>query len=114
MVRPLIAPMAESAAESNAQGPLSDKTRTRVRAHAAAADNIGLFFGEDIFIAIGSILLMKGFLEQNGIRIEPLHFAMWAIPTGVLALLIHGARLVWLDRQLAKEHAASSGEERAA
>ncbi len=30
-----------------------------------------LFFGEDIFIAIGSILLIKSFLEQNGIAVEP-------------------------------------------
>jgi uncharacterized membrane protein len=111
MVRPLIAPMTESAAELHAKGSLSEKTRARVRANAAAADNIGLFFGEDVFIAIGSILLMKGFLEQNGIRIEPLHFAMWAIPTAVLALLIHGARLLWLDRQLAKENVASSAVE---
>ena len=64
MVRPLIAPMAEAAAEHR-EGELSDATRYRIRAHAAAADNIGLFFGEDIFIAIGSILLIRGFLDQN-------------------------------------------------
>ena len=39
---------------------------------SAATDNIGLFFGEDIFIAIASILLIKGFLEQDGIIVEPL------------------------------------------
>ena len=30
-----------------------------VKAIAAATDNVGLFFGEDIFIAIGSILLIQ-------------------------------------------------------
>lgn len=30
-------------------------TREEVRALAAATDNVGLFFGEDVFIAIGSI-----------------------------------------------------------
>lgn len=99
MVRPLIAPMAEGAAEHRL-GELSDATRWRIRAHAAAADNVGLFFGEDIFIAIGSILLIKGFLEQNGIRIEPIHLAVWAIPTAIAAFLIHATRLVLLDRRL--------------
>ena len=108
MVRPLIAPMAEAAAE-NRLGELSDQTRHRIRAHAAAADNIGLFFGEDIFIAIGSILLIRGFLEQNGFRIEPASLAVWAIPTAICAFVIHGARLVLLDRSLRKEVARSQG-----
>ncbi|WP_374578615.1 DUF969 domain-containing protein [Phenylobacterium sp.] len=99
MVRPLIAPMAEAAAESR-HGALPDPTRQFIRAHSAAADNIGLFFGEDIFIAIASILLIKGFLEQNGIFVEPLHLSVWAIPTAIIALLIHGSRLLMLDRRI--------------
>ena len=42
MVRPLVAPMAEAAAEARL-GPLSDTLRFRIRAHAAAVDNIALF-----------------------------------------------------------------------
>ena len=101
MVRPLIAPMAEAASETHI-GELSEKTRQRIRAHSAAADNVALFFGEDIFIAIGSILLIKGFLQQNGIVVEPLDLSVWAIPTAFLALVIHGARLLLLDRSLRK------------
>jgi uncharacterized membrane protein len=100
MVRPLIAPMAEAAAETK-HGELPLSIRERIRAYAAATDNVGLFFGEDIFIAIGSILLIRGFLEQNGIVIEPIHLALWAIPTAVAAFLIHGTRLLLLDRRLA-------------
>ncbi|OWK33307.1 DUF969 domain-containing protein [Sphingomonas dokdonensis] len=91
-VRPLIAPMAEAAA-GEAHDP------ERVKAMAAATDNIGLFFGEDIFIAIGSILLMKGVLEGYGIFVEPLHMSVWAIPTAIAAFVIHGGRLMWLDRK---------------
>lgn len=107
MVRPLLAPMAEGASESRF-GALSDATRYRIRAHSAAVDNIGVFFGEDIFIAIGSILLIKGFMEQNGIPIEPARLAIWAIPTAVAAFLIHGTRLLLLDRSLARAAAAQS------
>jgi uncharacterized membrane protein len=99
LVRPVLAPMAEGAAE-RAHGPIAEKTRWYLRAQAAAVDNVGVFFGEDIFIAIGSILLIKSFLEQNGIRVEPRDLAKWAIPTAVAAFVIHGVRLLLLDRRL--------------
>ncbi|MCY7380307.1 MAG: DUF969 domain-containing protein [Gemmatimonadaceae bacterium] len=109
MVRPLVAPMAEGATE-NEFGPIPSKTRFRIRAHAAAADNVAVFFGEDIFIAIGSILLIKGFLEQNGIIVEPGRLALWAIPTAVAAWLIHNVRLVLLDRSIRLEMSSASSE----
>ena len=99
MVRPLVAPMAEGAAEARF-GPLPDRARFMIRAHCAAADNIALFFGEDIFVAIASILLIKGFLEQGGLVVEPFALSRWAIPTAVAALLIHGVRLARLDGRL--------------
>jgi uncharacterized membrane protein len=99
MVRPLVAPMAEGAAESRL-GPISDEVRHKVRAYAASADNVGAFFGEDIFIAIASILLIKGFLAQSGFDIPPFRLSMWAIPTALLAFAIHGLRLWRLDAKL--------------
>jgi uncharacterized membrane protein len=97
-VRPLVAPMAEAAADD------ADSAE-QIRAMTAATDNVGLFFGEDIFIAIGSILLMKGVLEGYGIVLEPFQLSVWAIPTAIAAFLIHGARLWWLDRTLARRKA---------
>ena len=87
-VRPLLAPMAEAAGR-----PQDQAEADRIKAMAAATDNVGLFFGEDIFIAIGSILLMKGFMEQQGIVLAPLALSVWAIPTAVAAFVVHGFRL---------------------
>lgn len=109
MVRPLVAPMAEGAAESR-HGVLPDAERYLIRAHAAAADNIGLFFGEDIFIAIGSILLMVGFLDQNGITVSPLQLSVWAIPTAIAAFVIHSLRLWLLNRRLTRALATAAVE----
>lgn len=87
-VRPLLAPMAEAAAT-----PRDEDERERVRAMAAATDTIGLLFGEDIFLAIGSILLMQGLLQTQGISLTPLELSLWAIPPAVTAFAIHGLRL---------------------
>lgn len=102
-VRPLLAPMAEAAAEARAVGALSDVSRERVRAMSAATDNVGLFFGEDIFLAIGSILLIVGFLDQSGLTVEPLALSVWAIPSALAAFVVHGARLLLFDRGLVKD-----------
>jgi len=102
MVRPLVAPMAEAAADTH-DGPLDEPTRLTIRAWSAATDNVAAFFGEDIFVAVGSILLIKGMLDQSGVVVQPLELSLWAIPTAILAFLIHGARLLLLDRKLARK-----------
>jgi uncharacterized membrane protein len=99
MVRPLLAPMAVAAAEKE-HGALDEVTAERVKAMSAATDNVGLFFGEDIFLAIASILLIQGSMASFGIQLTPLQLSVWAIPTAICAFLIHGSRLLWFDRQL--------------
>lgn len=102
MVRPLLAPMAEGAAEARL-GTLNERVRHKLRAFAAATDNVGLFFGEDIFVAFGAIVLMTTLLREAGVEVEPLHVALWGIPTATAAFLIHAFRLSRLDAALARE-----------
>jgi len=102
-VRPLLAPMAEGAAETSARArdaQLDDEQRERIRAMAAATDNVGLFFGEDIFIAFGAVLLMQGFYAEHGIELEPLQIAVWGIPTALCAFVIHAVRIHRFERRL--------------
>ena len=102
MVRPLLAPMAEGATEKK-YGSLPDDVRYRLRAMSAATDNVGLFFGEDIFVAFGAIIFMHNFMHESaGIQTEPLHIAAWGIPTAICAFLIHSTRLWRLDKQIAR------------
>jgi uncharacterized membrane protein len=98
-VRPLVAPMAIAAAEKQ-HGALDAVTSDKVKSYAAATDNVGLFFGEDIFFAIGSIVLIQQTLLTYGYNLAPLQLALWAIPTAIAAFLIHGARVLVLDRSL--------------
>ena len=102
MVRPLVAPMAEGAAEAR-HGPLPDRVRYRLRAMAAATDNVGLFFGEDIFVAFGAVVLITTFLHEAGIAVEPLKVASWGLPTAGFAFVVHAFRLWRLDATLARE-----------
>jgi uncharacterized membrane protein len=102
MVRPLIAPMAEAAAEARV-GQLPDALRQRIRAMSAATDNVGLFFGEDVFVAFGAIVLMQTILRAEGLEVDPLQMALWGIPTALSAFVIHAWNLRRLDRRIVRE-----------
>lgn len=123
-VRPLVAPMAEAAAklqfekaalpaEEAARAPhgaLPEKTVESIRAHAAAAENVGNFFGEDIFIAVGAILLMKGFFDAQKIEVSVWAMALWGIPTALVAFAAMAWRARALDRRIARETGKGVGK----
>ena len=91
--------MAIAAAEKQ-HGALDAVNSDKLKSYAAATYNVGLFFGEDIFFAIGSIVLIQQTLSTYGIVLAPLELALWAIPTAIAAFLIHGGRVLVLDRSL--------------
>ena len=107
-VRPLLAPMSEAAAEKIHPG-LDDAERDEVRAVAAATDNIGRFFGEDVFIALGAVLLIQGFYAQHGIDLTPLSIALWALPTAIAAFVIQAVRVVLFQRRLERRAQRQQG-----
>jgi uncharacterized membrane protein len=109
-VRPIVAPMSEAAAERS-HGELTEPMSEKVRSYAASADTVGLFFGEDIFVAVGSILLITGFVDATyHLKLEAIDVALWAIPSAVCAFLIHGFRMLRLDRRLSAMAEAGARE----
>lgn len=88
--------------------PLTQLHSEKVKAMAAATDNIGLFFGEDIFVAFGAIILMHTFLRELNIETDPLHIALWGIPTAIAAFIIHATRLLRFDSYLRAERSKLS------
>ncbi|WP_419880674.1 DUF969 domain-containing protein [Peribacillus sp. B-H-3] len=101
-VRPLVAPMAEGAAAAK-HGKLSEKIQNDIKSHAAASENVGWFFGEDIFIATGAILLMKGYYDSAGLHVGVWDMALWGIPTAISALLLSWWRFSRLDKNIHNE-----------
>jgi uncharacterized membrane protein len=108
-VRPLVAPMAEGAARAR-HGEIPEKTVQLIRANAAAAENTGNFFGEDVFIAVGAILLMKGFFDNLQMEVSVWAMALWGIPTALVASGAMWWRSRVLDRRIAREAAEARPE----
>lgn len=98
MVRPVVAPMAEGAAAR--AGAPSPENAVAIRAHAAASENLGNFFADDIFVAVGPVLLIKGVLDAAGVRADVLAIAWWGAPTALWVLAVGWWRYRALDRRL--------------
>lgn len=106
MVRPLLVPMAEGAAQ--ARGELSAATRERLRAHGAAAENVGNFFSDDILVAVGALLLVKGFFDTAGVPVTLASIQLWSAPTALWAVLVGWWRYRALGRWLARQKGGAS------
>jgi uncharacterized membrane protein len=134
MVRPLVAPMAEAAAKMQLRnaalrseaaakmqirtaalrsegaararpGDLPDETVQAIRANAAAAENVGNFFGEDTVFAVGAVYLIKGVLETAGQKVNVWAISLWGIPTAFVAFAVMAWRARVLDRRIVRETA---------
>lgn len=104
MVRPVVYPMAEGAAQRKHGDYLPERVRERIKGHSAGADTVGLFFGEDVFVAVGSVLLITAFVDSTyHLSLDALQIALWAIPTAIAAFLVHGFRLLRLDGVIDRE-----------
>jgi uncharacterized membrane protein len=112
-VRPLVAPMSEATATARI-GPLDAEARDRVRALSAATDNVGVFFGEDVFLAFGAVLLIQSFYDNQGIHVDALTIGLWALPTAIAAFVIHSIRIVVFQLRLERRFGRATPAEPAA
>ncbi len=106
MVRPIVVPMAEGAAGPAMRDPAA---RADLRAHAAAAENLGNFFADDIIVAVGPVLLIKGFFDAAGVAVGVWSIALWGAPTAAFVVLAGWWRYARLDRRLAQVTPAGTG-----
>jgi uncharacterized membrane protein len=50
---------------------------------------------------------MVGFMASSGIAVDPVHVAVWALPTALAAFAIQAARLLLFERRLKRKAARS-------
>lgn len=101
-IRPLINPMAYGAAK-NVNGNVTDAGEEKIKAYAAASENYGNFFGQNVFVASAGVLLIVGTLEELGTKVDPLAVAKASIPIAVIAFIYTTIYHVYLDKKLAHD-----------
>ena len=102
-VRPLILPMSEAAGQTSIKKPLNEKQRERIKGLAAAVENYGNFFGQNIFLGNSGVLLIQGTLAAAGYEVTLGSIAQASIPVGIVVTLFTIIQVLLADRKLKKE-----------
>ncbi len=102
-VRPLVNPMAQGAA-TNSLGEIEKKDQDKISAAAAAMDNYGNFFGQNLFMASSGVLLIASTLSEQGYAVEGMDVAMASIPVAVILFIMVIVQNHMLDKSLIKKY----------
>lgn len=102
MIRPLVAPMAEAAAQKN-RLPLNDTEKYQLRAISSMSENFGNFFSQLVFIGAGGLLLIKGVFEDSGYDLRLSEMYKWALPTALASFIIFAIVSKIADFRLQKQ-----------
>lgn len=107
-VRPLIEPMAQGAAIST-YGAIDGETEDDIKAMSAAADNLGNFFAQNIFVANSGVLLIVGTLQELGYQVDALSVTIASIPVAIVALIFGFIQNTLLDKKIARRYGKKEG-----
>ena len=102
-IRPLIYPMGEAAARVKYED-IDEKEIDKLKARAAALDNYGNFFGQDVFVGSAGLLLMSGVLKEQGYDANLADLAKASIPVAILIVVVSAIFNKLYDVQLSRKY----------
>lgn len=100
-IRPLIYPMAEGAAK-NKYGELSEEETEDIKGLSASVENYANFYGQNVFIAAGGVLLIVGTLNELGVEVSEKDVSKAAIPIAIIGIILAFIQFRIFDRKLEK------------
>ena len=99
-IRPLVNPMAQAAAIAK-YGEVDEKTEDEIKGAAAASENYGNFFAQNVFMgASGTLLIVSTMVEQGYAEVTALNIAMWSIPVAVISVVLGIIKNALLDKKI--------------
>lgn len=102
-IRPLILPMAEGAAETRYK-TVEKKDSETIKGLEAAVENYANFFGQNVFVASGGVLLIVGVLKELKYTVEAVDIAKASIPIAIIIILIGSFQFFYYDRKFDKKY----------
>lgn len=101
-IRPLIDPMAQ-AAVINQYGN-NEKEAQMIKGQAAAMENIGNFYSQNVFVGAAGTQMIAGFLNEAGYDFAAATIARASIPVAIFALIFGVLYNHLMDKQIASYH----------
>jgi len=98
-IRPLIYPMAEGA-DKNKFEELPEEAVEAIKGMSASVENYANFYGQNVFIAAGGVLLIVGTLGELGIEVTEKQVSNASIPIAIIAVILVAIQLRLHDRKI--------------
>jgi uncharacterized membrane protein len=112
-VRPLVFPMALGAAEAEAAvpsaGALPEREVEEIKAGAAASENYGNFYGQNLSIVQAGVLLVYRTLRDRGFDVGVGSIVLYAIPVAALSVVVAATQFLLFDRAQRRRLAKAGG-----
>ena len=88
-----------AAGETSIKKPLNEKQSERIKGLAAAVENYGNFFGQNIFLGNSGVLLIQGTLAAAGYEVTLGSIAQASIPVGIIVTIFTIIQVLLADRK---------------
>lgn len=102
-VRPLVNPMAQAAAISKHK-EIKEEDEEAIKALAAASENYGNFYGQNLFAGSSGVLLIASTLSEQGFKVSELEIAKASIIMAVIAFLVSAVQNYLFDKKLKRKY----------
>jgi len=100
-VRPLLLPMAIGATEARI-GKASEQSIEKIKAAAAASENYGNFYGQNLAVVQAGILLVYGIMKDLGYPVSLWDLVKFTAPVVAVSLVLGFIQFAVLDRGMRK------------
>ncbi|MBZ2175005.1 DUF969 domain-containing protein [Schnuerera sp. xch1] len=102
-IRPIVNPMAVGAAEAKYKN-IDEEDEENIKGLAAAVENYGNFYGQNVFIASGGVLLIVSTLNELGYNVTPLDISKAALPIAIIATIVVIIQVLMFDRKTDRKY----------
>ncbi|MCR8744738.1 DUF969 domain-containing protein [Romboutsia lituseburensis] len=102
-VRTLVNPMAQAAAISKHK-EIEEGDEEAIKALAAASENYGNFYGQNLFAGSSGVLLIASTLSEQGFKVSELEIAKVSIIMAVVSFLVSAVQNYLFDKKLKRKY----------
>ncbi|ARJ50468.1 DUF969 domain-containing protein [Staphylococcus lutrae] len=103
-VRPLMNPMVQAAAKTKYQRNIDHEDEEKLKAHIAAMENFGNFFGQNLFVGASGVLLIVATFQSLHMEVKAVEIAIYSAPIAVIVLIVGIIQNRMFDRKMNRKY----------
>ncbi|EGQ3500262.1 DUF969 domain-containing protein [Staphylococcus pseudintermedius] len=108
-VRPLMNPMVQAAAKAKYKQKIEPVDEEKLKAHIAAMENYGNFFGQNLFVGASGVLLIVATFHSLHMEVKAVEIALYSAPIAIVVLIVGVVQNVLFDRKMNRKYCEKGG-----